>query len=119
MKKKTALKPVDQVNLKILNELINFCMHHGGSHISMTMKNYEHEMVIEVSTEIFNMDDKVITTLRKYLNTPRQHEVESYYWELSGEDDADSELTLVGMMSDEAEVNYQNDNLHIKVIRKK
>lgn len=119
MKKKTTLKPVDQVNLKILNELINFCMHHGGSQINMAMKDYEHEMVIEVSTEIFNMDDRVITTLRNYLNTPRQHEVESYYWELSGEDDNDSELTLVGMMSDEAEVNYKDNNLYIKVIRKK
>ncbi|WP_040215306.1 hypothetical protein [Clostridium polynesiense] len=119
MKKKHNVKSVDQINLKILNELINFCMHHGASDLDIKIKDNPSEIYIQIHTTAEGIDENTIKTLKKYLSAPRQHEVESYYWELSGEDEADSELTLVGMMTDEAEVSYEEGKLEIRVKRKK
>lgn len=51
------------------------------------------------------------------LNTPRQYEVENYYWNLGGECEFDSELTLVGMMINSAKISYKDGNLKISIIR--
>ena len=51
------------------------------------------------------------------LNTPRQHEIEHYYWSLGGECEFDSELTLVGMMINSAKVYFKDGILKISIIR--
>ena len=45
------------------------------------------------------------------------HEVENYYWNLGGECEFDTELTLVGMMINSAKVTYIDNVLTISIIR--
>ena len=45
--------------------------------------------------------------------------MEEYYWELSGNYDMDTELTLVGMMTDDAKVYYDNEKVTIFLVRYK
>jgi len=40
---------------------------------------------------------------------PRRHDIEEYYWELTGDDDLDTELSLVGMMVDDVVIDYKNN----------
>ena len=51
------------------------------------------------------------------LSTKRQHEIEEYYWNLPSDYDSESQLSIVGMMIDFAEVIYDNNILTIKLSR--
>lgn len=107
-----------QKNIKIANEILNFCYRHNSNHISLDIKNYDDKTIFNISSYIENLNEKYLEELRKLLSYPRYHEMEEYYWGLTGEVSADSELTLVGMMTDEAVVEYGNSILHISLIRK-
>ena len=58
-----------------------------------------------------------LESLTKRLNAPRQREVEQDYWELMGESKDFSELTLVGMLCDDAEVVYNDKELSFTLRR--
>jgi hypothetical protein len=53
----------------------------------------------------------------KKLNAPRQREVEQEFWDIMGESEIDCEMTLVGMLCDEATVGYENGELSIIIKR--
>ena len=68
--------------------------------------------------KIKDIREEELTELINILNTERQHEIEEYYWNLLSESEEDSELAIVGMMIDQAEVEYKDDILKIKLLRK-
>jgi hypothetical protein len=45
--------------------------------------------------------------------------MEEFYWELTGESDHDSELSIVGMMIDKVEFIHENESLKIILYRYK
>ena len=53
--------------------------------------------------------------LKEYLNEPRNEGMEDIYWELAGSGDPgeSSQLLLVGMMLDKAEVEIHNDRVKL------
>lgn len=68
-----------------------------------------------------NLDEESLYELKQHLQSPRLHELEEYYWGLSGNElSASNELSLIGMMTDEAEIEYKDERreLNIKLIRK-
>ena len=67
--------------------------------------------------KIDNISKDELESLIDILNTPRQREVENYYWNLGGECEFDTELTLVGMMINSAKVTYIDNVLTISIIR--
>lgn len=112
------MKHINQRNIKIINELMGFCYKYGATKIDISISTIENVLTIMLSTNIKNLDASVINNMEKLLNAPRCHEMEEYYWELTGDDDTDSELTLVGMMTDEADIQYINSS-ELKIILKR
>lgn len=103
--------------LKIVNELIT-CFHKlGNTDIHLDLSCDSNNTYFTISGEIFNLTNNDIDSLNKILNTPRQHEVEQYYWNLNGESELDCELSLVGMMVDKADISYLDNILTIKIMR--
>lgn len=105
-------------NLKIVNEIMAYCYHFDTDNISVNIKTLEDMSFIEIKAIIKNFPKGAFENLNNALNTPRQREVEQYYWQLGGECEFDSELTLVGMMTDKAYIDYEKDTLFIKLQRK-
>lgn len=107
-------------NLKIINELMSYCYHFECKNVTVNMHTAENNAHSNIYIEavIDNFKDEYLENLRASLNTPRQHEVEQYYWHLGGESEFDCELTLVGMMVDEATVSYKENLLRIELLRK-
>ena len=104
-------------NMRILNDLLGF-LHYKGAHSShMDMEMRPEKSVIVVSAPLPGMPEEELSQLSLILNVPRQREVEQNYWNISGEEDMDAELTLVGMMVDTADIIYQNGTLTITVER--
>lgn len=76
------------------------------------------EMIFEVNTK--EIEEKEIEELKRYIKSPRLHELEEYYWGLSGNElSTSNEMALVGMMTDESDIEYNQDtgDLYIKLIR--
>ena len=106
-------------SLKLITELATFVFKAGGSEFDVHFKEKDQEIKISIESRIENLNLSNLRESLKGLNTERQSEVEEYYWELAGESNTSEELTLVGMMIDNAEYSYDDDILKITVYRHK
>ncbi|WP_291649368.1 hypothetical protein [Clostridium sp.] len=104
-------------NLRIVNEMMTYLYKSGASDIHVELHTEDDSSSFLICGKIKEIDDIELYNLKKILNTPRQHEVEEYYWHLGGECELDGELSLVGMMIDKAEISYNDSILSIKIYR--
>lgn len=113
-----ANKNIDPINIKIISELLAFYMHRGAKDVDMNLKEEKDKSTIYISSLMPPMKQEELDIILEHLNKPRQHELESYYWQLSGEDE-DNDLSLVGVMIDTAEYKYEKDRLTLVITRSK
>lgn len=113
------MKHIRQRNARIAEELILFAYKYGAENINLNIKNNAHETIIAIEATNVNLDKETIETITNLLNVPRCIEMEEYYWNLTGESDMDSELSLIGVMSDEVLINITSNILKIEIVRKK
>lgn len=104
------MKHTDQRNIKIVTELMGFCYKHGSFNVHIDINKKYEKIIIYIKAQISFISQENLELLEKSLNTPRCHEMEEYYWNLTGDNDTGTELTLVGMMIDEANINYVDGN---------
>ena len=104
-------------NLKIINELIAYFNRLGNSNVHIDLSNDADNSYFNIYGEVNSISKDELESLIEILNMPRQHEIEQYYWTLNGESEFDSELTLVGMMVNNAKVSYEGGILKISLIR--
>jgi hypothetical protein len=103
---------------RIIDEIVTFFLKKGSDEITTTIKRLEGETRITIVVSNTSLDEVFIQQLNTIMNSQRQHEVEEYYWQLAGEVDNDTELTLVGVMVDEAQIEVVDGKLQILLIRK-
>lgn len=105
--------------MRIITDLVFFCHFEGAEHYAIDLDHSEdgyYQMRICCDVAALNREDLV--QVAKALNQHRQREMEQNYWELSGETESSGELTLVGMMTDKAKVEYEDGKLTILLWRK-
>lgn len=100
-------------NVRVMTDLLGYCHFVGSNQFTTSLVLQPTVSLIEVRCKVKNLPRERLEELHKFLNIPRQHEVEHYYWNISGEEDIDSELSLAGMMVDTAEITYIDDELRI------
>ncbi len=104
---------------KIIDELITYFLHIGSKHIQIDVLDEEHQYKIVFNCNIHDVDNKCMDKLVKGLNFDKQEEMEEYYWELAGECDTDTELSIVGMMINQYDLNIKDDELELIIYRNK
>ncbi len=104
-------------NIRLLTDLLGYCHMIGASEFFTHIALEDARSTIEVRCLIANLPQTRIDELNRHLNVPRQHEVEQYYWNISGEEQIDSELSLAGMMTDQADITYDGHELRITCVR--
>jgi len=104
-------------NIKIINELIVYYHKLGNSDVHIDLTCDKNNSYFKISGTILNLSQKELDDLNKTLNAPRQHEIEQYYWNLTGESESDLELSLIGMMVNDAVVTYVDNVLTITIVR--
>ncbi|QVK17443.1 hypothetical protein KHQ81_11370 [Mycoplasmatota bacterium] len=104
---------------KITEELINYFFKIGATqiHIDVIEENNQFKVIFQSNIKDIKQDD--IDILVKCLNCQKLEEMEEYYWELTGECDTDTELSIVGMMIDDFEVNIKDDQMELIIYRNK
>ncbi len=78
----------------------------------------EHERAdIEMEADYREEYRERVDALLKYFNEPKNEGLEDFYWELAGSGDPgeSSQLLLVGMMIDNADIKIENDRVKIKL----
>lgn len=111
------MKHLRQRNISLLSEFTSYLVNLGCDDIHIDFKTKENSITIAFSSINPNISEKNITKLTTLLNTPRREDMEEYYWELNGSENFYSELALIGMMIDKAEVSYVDNLLNVKLIR--
>lgn len=111
------MKFVIEKNIRILDELISYYNKIGNKDVHIDMREEDNKHYLCISGVVENMPEEELSNLKLLLTTPRQHEIEEYYWQLGGEVSFDCELTLVGMMIDEAKISYRDNILKISTVR--
>lgn len=104
---------------KIIDEISTFCLKHGANTISMKVENKKKFFKLTFDMDCMDYKDKKVMVLKRLLSVPRQTEMEEFYWELTGESDHDTELSMVGMMVDEVEFIPKGESLRIILYRNK
>lgn len=102
---------------KILDELMGYFFNHNIDHLQMELDYKDTEFIINV-TGACSSKPSDLDHLDELLNTPRQAELEEYYWGLLGGNSQRQELDLLGALVDCADVSFSNELLSITVYRK-
>ena len=92
--------------IKIMNELVNFCLYINMKDLKIGFSC--HEDIGEISVEGYcaNPPLERLKDLEHILNSPRQEELEEYYWNLVGDGHGHQELEMVGTLVDSGSIEY-------------
>jgi len=106
-----------EIALRISSDLMTYCHHHGATEYETIISNGDESIMYIIQAYPVTMTEKQLKSLTTKLNAPRQRDVEQEFWELIGESEDFSELTLVGMSCDEARIDYDGANLTFTLLR--
>lgn len=104
--------------IKIMNELVNFCLQIKMEELDIKFICKENEEVITVSGYAENPPLDRLNDLETILNAPRQQELEEYYWGLVGNGCGYQELEMVGILVDSGRIDYKDKILTIHIERR-
>lgn len=103
----------------IVKDLMEYCIVQGANSLDTSLRYENGCAILTVTAHIPGMKPSRLEALYEELSLHRQREVEQNYWELSSEPEATCEMSLIGMMTDKAQLDYENDILKIKLWRAK
>jgi len=106
-----------EIALKITSDLMTYCHHHGATEYSTKISECDHSIKYVIHAYPVEISKEQFGDLAKRLQAPRQRDVEHEYWELIGESEDFSELMLVGMSCDEADISYKDGVLSFTLLR--
>lgn len=104
---------------KIVEELTMFFFSIGGNQISSKIEREGRRVVISFKSDYAPEFRGNLEYLLKYLNEPRNEGMEDIYWELAGSGDPgeSSQLLLIGVMIDKAEVQIEEEYVNLKLYK--
>ncbi len=104
---------------KIVEELTMFFFSIGADHIASSIDRDGKNVVITMECNYQPEYREDMNRLSEYLNEPKNDSVEDIYWELAGSGDPgeSSQLLLLGMMLDKAEVNISEEKVSLKLYK--
>lgn len=104
---------------KIVEEVIDFFFSQMTKKINISIEEKENSYIIEIYSDQIVCSENKLKKFNELLHVQRQREMDEYYWQLAGNDFDGDEYNLVGMMVDEAQVEYNKPILKIKLVRYK
>lgn len=103
--------------IKIMNELVNFCLHINMKDLKIQFSCHEDKGEISIEGYCENPPMERLEDLEYILNSPRQEELEEYYWSLVGDRYGHQELEMVGVLVDGGSISYEDSILKISITR--
>lgn len=104
---------------KMVDELITYFFSMGSTSMNVNIEDKAERFVIKLKSNYIDNNEEKINKLIHHLKCDKQEEMEEYYWELAGDSDVDTELTLIGMMTDDVEIDINEDTIELVLYRNK
>ena len=104
-------------NIRIMNDLMGYCHFMGAYHMQVEFDLQPDQSTITLNADVSNITEQQAQELEALLNIPRQREVEQNYWNISGEEEISTEISLAAMMVDKAKVWLKGKRIYIWVQR--
>lgn len=103
----------------IIEELTMFFFSVGARDIQSRIHVEGRSAEIEFTADYQPGYDDRLDSLEKYFNEPKNEALEDFYWELTGTGDPgeSSQLLMVGMMIDRADVEIGKDKVRLKLYK--
>lgn len=104
---------------KIVEELTVYFFALGADHIQSEINKEGKNVVISFQANYAQEYAAELEYLDGYLNCPKNDGIEDVYWELAGSGDPgeSSQLLLVGMMIDKADIQIEEGNVHLTLYK--
>ena len=104
---------------KIIEELTMFFFTVGSDEIETRIKRNDHSDVIWMSANYNPEYREELDYLNEFLNEEKNAGLEDIYWELAGSGDPgeSSQLLLLGMMIDKAEIKITDTRVEVKLYK--
>lgn len=105
--------------VKIVEELTLYFFTLGADRIQSGIEKKGKNVVITFRTNYHPDYEEQLQQLEKYLNCPKNDGMEDVYWELagSGEPGETSQLLLVGMMIDRAQIRMEKGEVYLELFK--
>ncbi len=104
---------------KIIEELTIFFFAIGADDMESSIKRKGNHYLITFRANYDIEYKENLNSLEEFLNEQKNDGIEDIYWELagSGEPGETSQLLLVGMMIDKAEIEFNGDYVHLTLYK--
>ena len=102
---------------KIVEELTLFFFAIGADRMESGISRKDNRVIITFEANYQSEYEDRIHSLEKYMNEPKNEGFEDIYWELAGSGDPgeSSQLLLIGMMIDKAEIEHGENRVKLKL----
>ena len=105
---------------KIIDEILTYFMYaHNVRNIQVQIHEHTEGSDISFLISDITISDEDLETLESNLGINRNPELEDYYWQLAGEMEDSSELSLVAMMTDLIELTYTSGEMKLVLRRRR
>mgnify|MGYP006285561611 FL=1 len=95
--------------IKMLDEILCFSFKYEATDMNINISLDDEKFIIQFEDDSKGVTQEKVEEIKELLNVDKQPEMEEYYWELAGQQDFCDEFTLVGLMTDKANVHYDPD----------
>lgn len=104
---------------KIVQEMNMYFFSIGADFIQSEIDKGDKNVVITFKANYKPEHEETISELDEYLNCLKNDGIEDVYWEIagSGASDESSQMLLIGMMIDEAEIRLEDGFVYLTLIR--
>jgi len=102
----------------IIDEIYNALLHYGSEDVDLRIRRLETGLCLSVESDYSPEHTDHVRRMKELLNpVVRSPAMVEEYWELAGEDqyNSDSEMALVGQMSDKTTVEISGNRVHIEM----
>ncbi len=102
---------------KIVDELVTFFCAHGAQKIDVSINRNSERIDLHFIVDKLNENDKIVKMFEEIISFPREEDFDEVYWNLAGESDHDTELTLVAYMIDDVKFAHKGDVFEVTLTR--
>lgn len=104
---------------KIIEELTMFFFAIGADKITTGIEKREKQVIIDFKANYDSAYSDRLERLQQYMNEEKNEGMEDIYWELAGSGDPGetSQLLLIGMMIDKADVCIKDNTVELRLYK--
>ena len=102
---------------RIANALLEYFLSNDAKGLTLSISEDTKSAYISLEISDITLSSHESEELIEHLYMERQEEMEEYYWHLLGNDSETEEISLIGMMVDDAQVQVLSPSLSVELTR--